>query len=239
MADTPLGWYKWYPRDFLASATVRKMSYTSQGIYRALLDLQWEIGVPLSYPEATLVLRLSDFEKSEFEPFFDVCFPDGINTKLMTQRDKQARALKVQSEAGKVGGKTSGKGRSKVAKGSVRGTSNQTETETETDINKTKAKKVFVKPTPSEIHAYMVERGWLKPDGQKFFDSYESKGWKLGKSPMKDWRAAVRTWETSEWFAGKGNPEDQKPKEPVLGIDYMIDMKTGKRIPVSEVDDND
>lgn len=134
MADTPLGWYKWYPRDFLASSTVRKMSYTSQGIYRALLDLQWEIGVPLSYPEATLVLRLSENEKCEFESFFDVCFPNGINAKLMDQRDRQTRAVKAQSEAGKIGGKASGKGRSKVSKGSVRGTSNQTETETETDI---------------------------------------------------------------------------------------------------------
>jgi hypothetical protein len=133
MADTPLGWYKWYPRDFLASATVRKMSYTSQGIYRALLDLQWETGVPLSYLEACLVLRLSETEQEEFQPFFNACFPEGINAKLMEQRDKQSEAIKAQSEAGKRGGKLAGKGRSKVAKGKVRGTSNQTETETETD----------------------------------------------------------------------------------------------------------
>lgn len=125
MSDTPLGWYKWFPRDFLASATVRKMSYTAQGIYRALLDLQWEIGVPLTYPEATLVLRLSEFEKSEFEPFFNVCFPDGINTKLMEQRDKQTKALKAQIDAGKKGGATSGRGRSKVSQGSPKGTPNK------------------------------------------------------------------------------------------------------------------
>jgi hypothetical protein len=134
MAETPLGWYKWYPRDFLASATVRKMSYTSQGIYRALLDLQWETGVPLSYLEACLVLRLSETEQEEFQPFFNACFPEGINAKLMEQRGKQAEAIKAQSEAGKRGGKLAGKGRSKVAKRKVRGTSNQTETETETEI---------------------------------------------------------------------------------------------------------
>ena len=125
MANTPLGWYKWYPRDFLASATVRKMSFTAQGIYRALLDLQWEIGVPLTYPEATLVLRLSEFEKNEFEPFFNVCFPDGINAKLMEQRDKQAKALSIQIESGKKGGELGGRGRSRVPKGSVKGTPNK------------------------------------------------------------------------------------------------------------------
>jgi len=125
MANTPLGWYKWFPRDFLASATVRKMSYTAQGIYRALLDLQWEIGVPLSYPEATLVLRLSEFEKNEFEPFFNVCFPDGINAKLMEQRGKQTAALQAQIEGGKVGGQTAGRGRPRVGKGKVRGTPNK------------------------------------------------------------------------------------------------------------------
>jgi hypothetical protein len=135
MADTPLGWYRWFPRDFLASSTVRKMSYTSQGVYRALLDLQWEIGVALTYPEAILILRLSEFEKSEFEPFFDACFPDGFNAKLMEQRAMQVKAIRAQREAGKVGGKTAGKGRPKSDKGRVRGISNQTETETETETD--------------------------------------------------------------------------------------------------------
>lgn len=232
MANTPLGWYRWYPRDFLASSTVRKMSYTSQGIYRALLDLQWEIGVPLTYPEATLVLRLSENEKYEFEPFFDVCFPDGINAKLMEQRDKQARAIKAQSEAGKVGGKTSGKGRSKVAKRLLRGTSNQTETETETDIvdKSTKWNDVwgaFVdhrnamrkKMTPRAVELILKK---LEPYNEIQQIAF------LEESIEKGWQTVF--------------PKEQpKPKstEPVLGVDYMIDLKTGQRIPVSEVDDND
>ena len=229
MANTPLGWYRWYPRDFLTSSTVRKMSYTSQGIYRALLDLQWEIGVPLTYHEATLVLRLSENERCEFESFFDVCFPDGINAKLMEQRDKQSKAIKAQSEAGKVGGKTSGKGRSRVAKGLVRGTSNQTETETETETKKSIRDK-FVKPTVEEINSYMEERNWLVLDGQKFFDSYESKGWKIGKAPMKDWKATVRTWETSDWFKGKRDSNSSTPTTshgPGWGIHWGYDPDTG------------
>lgn len=35
-------------------------------------------------------------------------------------------------------------------------------------------------------------------DAQKFIDFYASKAWMIGKNPMKDWKAAVRTWEKRE-----------------------------------------
>ena len=55
-------------------------------------------------------------------------------------------------------------------------------------------RKRFIIPTPEEVQAYCNER---KNDisGQQFCDFYSSKGWKIGKEPMKDWKAAVRTWE--------------------------------------------
>ena len=54
--------------------------------------------------------------------------------------------------------------------------------------------KRFVKPTVEEVHAYCLERS-NGIDAQAFIDFYESKGWLIGKNPMKDWKAAVRTWE--------------------------------------------
>lgn len=85
--STPLGYYKWYPRDFLASSAVRRMSMTAQGIYRALLDLQWEDGsVPEDYADACLILKLTDAESDAFKPFYVQCFPNGINPKLDEQR---------------------------------------------------------------------------------------------------------------------------------------------------------
>lgn len=54
--------------------------------------------------------------------------------------------------------------------------------------------KRFQKPTVEEIKNYCTERN-NSIDAQSFFDFYESKGWKVGNTPMKDWRAAVRTWE--------------------------------------------
>lgn len=54
--------------------------------------------------------------------------------------------------------------------------------------------KTFVKPTLEEVQQYCYERN-NNVDAQMFIDFYESKGWKVGNSPMKDWKASVRTWE--------------------------------------------
>src|SRR5690606_12299509 len=66
---------------------------------------------------------------------------------------------------------------------------------------KTKSKR-FIKPTVEEISAYCLERK-NNVQAQKFFDYYESKGWVVGKSPMKDWKAAVRTWEKNNFSSDK------------------------------------
>tara|TARA_R100000734_G_C3319284_1_gene114946 strand:- start:4332 stop:4994 length:663 start_codon:yes stop_codon:yes gene_type:complete len=58
---------------------------------------------------------------------------------------------------------------------------------------KSKAKR-FAKPKVVDIAEYCVERN-NSVDAQKFYDYYSSNGWKVGKNPMKDWKAAVRTWE--------------------------------------------
>lgn len=54
--------------------------------------------------------------------------------------------------------------------------------------------KRFAKPTAEEVQKYCAERG-NHIDAQAFVDFYEAKGWKVGNAPMKDWKAAVRTWE--------------------------------------------
>lgn len=55
----------------------------------------------------------------------------------------------------------------------------------------------FVIPTIEEIRDYCQERH-NSVDPTAFHNFYESKGWLVGKSKMKDWKAAVRTWETRQ-----------------------------------------
>ena len=62
----------------------------------------------------------------------------------------------------------------------------------------TTKRKRFEKPTLSEIKAYCIERN-NNVDAQHFYDYYESNGWKVGKNAMKNWQAAVRTWEKNSY----------------------------------------
>jgi len=63
--------------------------------------------------------------------------------------------------------------------------------------------KRFCKPTIEEVKTYCLERK-NGIDAEQFWNFYESKGWKVGKTPMKDWQAAVRTWERGR-FSYKNN----------------------------------
>ena len=49
-------------------------------------------------------------------------------------------------------------------------------------------------PTAEQVNAYSTSRDGLV-DGNEFVDHYTSKGWMIGSGKMKDWQAAVRTWE--------------------------------------------
>ena len=70
-----------------------------------------------------------------------------------------------------------------------------------TTINNNKEIKIknkyFKKPSVSEIEFYSKQKEY-KIDAEAFYDFYESKNWMVGKNKMKDWKAAVRTWQRRE-----------------------------------------
>jgi len=61
-----------------------------------------------------------------------------------------------------------------------------------------KSAKRFQKPTLDELIAYKQKANLVLVDCEAFFDFYESKGWVVGKNPMKDWQAAMRNWDRTE-----------------------------------------
>lgn len=63
--------------------------------------------------------------------------------------------------------------------------------------SKESKKKSFAPPSVEEVREYCNERG-NNVDPDKFVDYYTCKGWVVGRSKMKDWKAAVRTWEQRE-----------------------------------------
>lgn len=80
-------------------------------------------------------------------------------------------------------------------------------------LSKESTKKGFVPPTVEEVRAYCIERG-NGINAEQFVASYQQKGWKVGKArtPMEDWKAAVRYWETTGY-------NDPKPKTQYRNAD--------------------
>lgn len=65
------------------------------------------------------------------------------------------------------------------------------------EADKLPARNKFSPPTVEEVQAYCNEKGYAVDPG-RFVDYYTSNGWKVGKNPMRDWKAAVRTWNGKE-----------------------------------------
>jgi hypothetical protein len=74
----------------------------------------------------------------------------------------------------------------------------------------------FVKPTADEVAAYAAEKG-IALDADHFVAHYTSNGWKVGKAPMKDWRAAVVAW-------SKREGEFRRPAAPAAAAQTAEDV---------------
>ena len=85
------------------------------------------------------------------------------------------------------------------------------------EINNNNRAKKFAPPSLEEVHAYCLERK-NNINAQTFIDFYSSKGWMIGKNKMKDWKAAIRTWE------GKDRTTPKKdPSKGMLKQDYNFE----------------
>lgn len=84
----------------------------------------------------------------------------------------------------------------------------------EEDCKKEQAKPArtrFVKPSLDELKAYNEEKQ-LNVDCERFMDYYEANGWKAGRNPMKDWKAAMRNWARNDQSRKKEEPYYDLPE---------------------------
>ena len=88
----------------------------------------------------------------------------------------------------------------------------------------TTKRKRFEKPTLSEIKQYCIERN-NNVNAAHFYDYYESNGWKVGKNSMKDWKAAVRTWERSEYR--KPNSKKNSKEDAINVVNNLMNKLGG------------
>lgn len=74
-------------------------------------------------------------------------------------------------------------------------------------------KEKFTIPSLEDVSEYCSGRG-NRVDPSKFVDHYQSNGWMVGKNKMKDWRAAVRTWERNAFESSPKKVEDLPEAPP-------------------------
>ena len=94
---------------------------------------------------------------------------------------------------------------------------NNIEKET-TKVVKKKTAECFIAPTIDEVQEYATQKGY-SIDAEHFVDYYTANGWRVGRNPMKDWRAAVRTWVTR--YRGQAQPQ----RTQSLGVGEYINAK--------------
>ena len=85
------------------------------------------------------------------------------------------------------------------------------------------------RPSVDEVRDYIASHSY-SVDAEAFCDFYEAKGWRVGNNPMKNWQAAVRTWERRNKSESKANPKKSAaPNGVKLGVGEWIDANGLRR----------
>ena len=168
--------FLFYSSDFLTGTMT--MTDDQVGKYIRLLCLQHQKGI-LSENDMIFICKTPDVEILSKFIKTDAGY---FNKRLKYEAEKRSNYCKSRG--------LNKKGKKVIPESYDKHMENENE---DVIINK-KGTKNFVKPTVDEITSYCRERkNNINP--VKFFNHYESNGWMVGKSKMKNWKAAVRTWE--------------------------------------------
>jgi hypothetical protein len=180
--------------EFATDPKVQMLSEVDQRRFLMLLCIRCSNGnVTLQDEEVTFLLRITMDEWMQTK--------DNLVTRKLV--DKYARPINwdkrqyvSDTSAARVRRHRERKKQALEQECNVTVTPPDTDTDTEKEKIKRKNKK-FLKPTLDQVRDYCNDRcNGIDPNS--FMDFYESKGWKIGKNPMADWKAAVRTWEKNQ-----------------------------------------
>lgn len=144
--------------------------------------------------------------------------------------EHRQRLSEIRAEAGRKGGskpkqteanEANGSKTSKIAQDKIRKEKNrEDEDEEEKRVDKSRGECVhFVPPTIRDVEDYAFEKG-LNIDAERFVNYYASKGWMVGRTKMKDWKAAARNWAA----------RDKKPAGGFETFSAMCDEGDGMKV---------
>lgn len=181
--------FQFYAGDFLVG--VMGMSDEEVGVYIKMLAMQWERGSLPNCPKSIRFLVNSRRNPSENVMKKFTISDDGTirNDRLEKERQKQITFRESRVENAK-------KRWEKQSTSNARALSSTCKKDALQSSSSSSSSK-FVPPSVEEVRQYGYTLTPVFSDAGKFVNFYESKGWKVGKNPMKSWQAAVRNWNSS------------------------------------------
>jgi len=196
--------FLFYSSDFLTGTMF--MSNEQIGLYIRMLCAQHQHGGRID----TNVLRTQcdlitngHIVYSKFKHDERGSYNERLEIEMERRREKSRKA------AESVANRWNKKDKTNTLQGEYESNTNVLRSENENENeNRNESKKVvrtkFVIPEPMEIFEYMIERshavgnhwteGMIRTEAEKFFNYYESNGWRVGKNPMKNWKTSASNW---------------------------------------------
>jgi len=232
--------FQFYVKDWLSDINVMAMSAEERGAYIMLLCMDWnEEGLPDDYSLLAAVCKVNESTIStlvqrlfnERSTGLTTGAEKATNPRLQLERQNQTTRRQQQQEAGKASfEKRKNKGGNKQNQRSLnkRSTSVQrsfnsapasatatAESKKESGVNPPRTLKNFVQPETEEVSCYMAKQGLEPSKAQalagRFVNFYGSKGWTVGKNPMKSWECSARNWVAGEVESESAKPNQAKP----------------------------
>ena len=182
-------WFPLYWSDLRGDT--QDLSQGEFGAYVLLIGHYYQTGKPLPTNVTALYRICMAFEDTEKQNVHTIL-------RFFIKTDEGYRHKRIDAELEKAK-EISDKRRAAVGKrwNTNVHTTTATTTYKEKEKSKPKEKKKFVQPTVAELRAHCDEKGY-SVDVTAFHAFYTSNGWKVGKNPMKNWRAALVTWKTRQ-----------------------------------------
>jgi uncharacterized protein YdaU (DUF1376 family) len=212
--------FQFYPDDFIGGTV--DLSPEDCGSYIRLLCYQWGRGqIP---GDRVAIARVCGCQPSE-----EVLakFPDRKNPRLERERQKQIEYKASQSNSGKVGaekrwGRHSEPIISPMANGMAKNSSpSPSPSPSPSSVSNGEGEVASLaraqKPSIEAIKLQAAKIGLAEAEAEKFFNYYESNGWRVGKNPMKSWSHALQNWKSNLKNYGTSQ-NGQKPNPRNAGV---------------------
>ena len=218
MADLP--WFKLFASDFLLDGKVDDLPLEAQAILVKMWCLCHIEGSSPAQPEEIARKTRIAVEKvaehfEKLRAFFEIRCGRLYSHRMEAERQKSEAARESanrrwQDADAKRNAKRNADG---IAECNAQSQS-QNQDQSQNHDKKNKSGGSFARPTLAEVRTYCSERGNLV-DPQQWLDHYTANGWKVGRVPMKDWRAAVRKWEKNG--VGAANHRERPTDSQFMG----------------------